>query len=730
MRKYFWLLALTPIIYLCPINCSHDPNIPVDTTGTPKISVEPIVLDFEVPQGAIGARRITISNTGEDTLHVTSIDYNDLFWLSIYPEKFDVAPNDSREISLEVNTTSLTDNFYSRQIKIKSDDPDRPSVTVVINVNVTGKVVGAEIDVDKTILKAYVVEGQIGQAKFSVYSQGKSDLLISQITSTFDWLSFVPSSGTIPGGQKLEITAVFSAQNLLPSSYPYPDTAIVYSNDYDEPRYSIPVQLYVVASNLKPDIDVTPLSRTVDVEPNAVYNFDIIIGNTGHLDVNVSDVVVNPPDEWLSIDRTTVSVPSGEQRKIKVTINTEGMQDDAEGTLSIYSNDPDENPVIVHIKLNMSNANKEAITFTPENMSLVAREGQTNSDYIKLANNSQSPINISRIYGLVAWLNAEPTSLTLAAKSEALVKVIADAFNLSSGRYNSLLELVIADTSIGNKTVPVNLSVVPGQGGDLSPPATVTNFSGDEIMPSCSWDGLFLTYVYNSDTENKIEIIRYNGDDRKTIITSNGYKDLAHPDWHPMDSLIVFDALNLGTRDIIITNLKGNTEVIIPGGSNDFYPRWSPDGNRIAFVSDRSGNYDIWTCDRTGNDLKKVTSDPEIDRDPYWGMTGNTIVFTTARDGNYDIWETLATGESATPIIQHPNLDRYPSVSGYGWLVFASFRTGNWDLWLLDLVSNQLQNLTSAYSDEQYSCFDKYGSRLFYSSNKSGDYNIYMIEGF
>ncbi len=50
----------------------------------------------------------------------------------------------------------------------------------------------------------------------------------------------------------------------------------------------------------------------------------------------------------------------------------------------------------------------------------------------------------------------------------------------------------------------------------------------------------------------------------------------------------------------------------------DSSPCWSPDGERIAFVSFRHGNVDIYVMNVDGSDVVRITDDPAVDKDPVW----------------------------------------------------------------------------------------------------------------
>ncbi len=62
-------------------------------------------------------------------------------------------------------------------------------------------------------------------------------------------------------------------------------------------------------------------------------------------------------------------------------------------------------------------------------------------------------------------------------------------------------------------------------------------------------------------------------------------------------------------------------------------PTWSPDGQFVAYASDRKGNFDIWVQQVGGGTPIQVTSSPAHDWQPDWSPDGKSIVFRSERDG-------------------------------------------------------------------------------------------------
>jgi Tol biopolymer transport system component len=61
--------------------------------------------------------------------------------------------------------------------------------------------------------------------------------------------------------------------------------------------------------------------------------------------------------------------------------------------------------------------------------------------------------------------------------------------------------------------------------------------------------------------------------------------------------------------------------------ANDSWPRWSPDGTRIIFQSNVSGNFEIWSMDPFGSNRVNLPNNAATDSAPHWSPDGTKIVF-------------------------------------------------------------------------------------------------------
>ena len=75
------------------------------------------------------------------------------------------------------------------------------------------------------------------------------------------------------------------------------------------------------------------------------------------------------------------------------------------------------------------------------------------------------------------------------------------------------------------------------------------------------------------------------------------------------------------------------TVAVTHNPANDFLPDWSPDGQQIAFVSDRDGNYSIYITDAQGNNTRRLFEESNNQYNPVWSPDGKHIAYITESGG-------------------------------------------------------------------------------------------------
>lgn len=98
------------------------------------------------------------------------------------------------------------------------------------------------------------------------------------------------------------------------------------------------------------------------------------------------------------------------------------------------------------------------------------------------------------------------------------------------------------------------------------------------------------------------------------------------------------DNKNYSTLWIADVN-NDHLEPLTHGKKNDRWARWSPDGQRIAFVSDRRGRNEIWLLNRKGGEAFNLQVDVALNSAPVWSPDGEKLVFTGAAFSKAEDWQ-------------------------------------------------------------------------------------------
>ncbi|MGH7494784.1 MAG: protein kinase domain-containing protein [bacterium] len=141
---------------------------------------------------------------------------------------------------------------------------------------------------------------------------------------------------------------------------------------------------------------------------------------------------------------------------------------------------------------------------------------------------------------------------------------------------------------------------------------------------------------------------------------------------------------------------------------------FSPDGKRIAFASERTGNNEIWVCDKDGRNPVQLTFLESGSGTPNWSPDGKKIAFDSRREGNSDIFVVSADGGTPKPLTAEPSEDFMPSWSRDGrWLYFGSTRSGVQEIWKIPTEGGPAIQLTKDGGFRAFESTD--GSWVYYS---------------
>ena len=163
-----------------------------------------------------------------------------------------------------------------------------------------------------------------------------------------------------------------------------------------------------------------------------------------------------------------------------------------------------------------------------------------------------------------------------------------------------------------------------------------------------------------------------------------------------------------GNSEIYVMDADGNNQTRLTNNLlniEDNYPNWSPDGRQIAFVSNRDGNPEIYVMDANGRHQTNLTKNKSGDFYPVWSPDGKKIAFISDRDGYLQLYVMNIDGSGATLV---PN----SQVSSGQYISFGNMYT----------------SVNLSYGEDPGISWSPDGLKLSYSSTRSGLSKIYIVD--
>ena len=158
------------------------------------------------------------------------------------------------------------------------------------------------------------------------------------------------------------------------------------------------------------------------------------------------------------------------------------------------------------------------------------------------------------------------------------------------------------------------------------------------------------------------------------------------------------------------------------------FPTLSPDGTKIAFESDRDGDWDIFVMDSDGNNVKRLTNHSATDQSAAWSPDGTKIAFQSNRGDNWDIYIMDSDGANVTRLTDHVAQDGFPSWSPDGAkIAFNSDRDGDWDIFVMDTDGNGVTRLTDHRARDFNPKWSPDGTKIAFTSERDGNTNIFVM---
>lgn len=243
-----------------------------------------------------------------------------------------------------------------------------------------------------------------------------------------------------------------------------------------------------------------------------------------------------------------------------------------------------------------------------------------------------------------------------------------------------------------------------------------------------------IAFVSGRTGNKEIWVMDYDGANQHQL-TRLGSISLT-PRWSPDATRIAFTCYvpfrGITSAQICIYSTASNRLISFPRfrGTNSS-PAWSPDGQQIAFMSSLNGDPAIYVAQADGARLRRVTFGAGVATSPTWNpKTGKQIVFVSDRAGDPALYLSDADGSNAQKI-DLPDMGYVidPAWSPNGQLLAFSWRrpSGNYDIYVMDVISHQLVELTKDEDRNERPSWAPDGRHLVFESTRTGTRQIWTM---
>ena len=243
-----------------------------------------------------------------------------------------------------------------------------------------------------------------------------------------------------------------------------------------------------------------------------------------------------------------------------------------------------------------------------------------------------------------------------------------------------------------------------------------------------------IAYVSARGGNKEIWVMDYDGANQRQL---THLKSIAlTPRWSPDSTRIAFTCFapyrGVTSAQICMYSTASDRLISFPrlrGTSGS--PAWSPDGSEIAFMSSQNGDPEIYVADSSGTHMHRITFAAGVSTSPAWNpKTGKQMAFVSDRGGSPVLYIANSDG-SDVERLNLPDMGYVidPSWSPNGQLLAFSWRrpSGNYDIYVMDIVSRQLVELTKDAARNERPSWAPDGRHIVFESTRTGTRQIWSM---
>jgi TolB protein len=185
-----------------------------------------------------------------------------------------------------------------------------------------------------------------------------------------------------------------------------------------------------------------------------------------------------------------------------------------------------------------------------------------------------------------------------------------------------------------------------------------------------------------------------------------------------------------GAKEIFLMDYDGYNPVLITGNrSINLSPRWSPDGNRIAYTSYRDNNPDLFLLDLRSGRRGPISKTPGLNAAPAWSPDGQWLALAKSSGGGTNLYIMRADGSGERRLTFGSGISISASFSPNGQqIAFASDQGGNPQIYVMDTTGANLQRLTFRGNYNVSPRWSPRGDKIAYVARDGGAMDIWVMD--
>jgi TolB protein len=237
-----------------------------------------------------------------------------------------------------------------------------------------------------------------------------------------------------------------------------------------------------------------------------------------------------------------------------------------------------------------------------------------------------------------------------------------------------------------------------------------------------------IAFVSKQGLKSDIYAVNYDGTGIQNVTRHQSI--VMTPRWSPDGNWLAFTSFKRGHPEIYLRNVKSGAEKRIASFDGlNLCGAFSPDSRKLLLTLSKDGNEEIYVMEMDTLTIKRMTNSYSIDVSPSWAPDGKKIAFVSNRSGSPQIYTMDVYGDNVKRITYTGSYNSSPSWSPRGdRIVYEGLApNGKYQIFSIDAEGNNPIQLTSDTANNESPSWSPSGRQIVYVSRKNSNSRIVIM---